>query len=154
MRKIRTALGQSVVLMSVALLAAVPMAAAQEIPHASKPAPVQPAPPSIATVHDYLIGTWQSDGDTRFTRELDGDGRALDRMLGQDDDTVMGRWSVFAGSAPPAKFAAMKFDARAVYLEIDRDGDTLLFALLQVSRADLRMIFLQQNQELGFSRLK
>jgi hypothetical protein len=69
-------------------------------------------------------------------------------------DSEPGRWSIFFGSAAPAKFAGVKLDPKVVYLEIDRDGDTLLYAVLQVSRSDMHMVYLQQNEQIGYSRLK
>ena len=145
MAKIRsTALG-----LTFALLAAVPIAAAQ--------APVSgkaPAPLDMAAVRQYLVGTWQNDGDPRRTRELDADGRAFDRLVGEESDSEPGAWRVFLGSAAPAQFAGSKLDPKIVYLEVDRDGDTLLYALLQISRSQMHMVYLMQNQEIAYSRLK
>jgi len=119
------------------------------------PAPVAKAAPlDLVTVHQYLVGTWQNDGDTRRTRELDADGRAFDRLAGEERDSEPGAWHIFLGSAAPAQFAGTKFDPKVVYLEIDRDGDTLLYAVLQVSRSQMHMVYLQQNQEIAYSRLK
>ncbi len=112
------------------------------------------APPDLAAVHQYLVGTWQNEDDTRQMRELDADGRAFDRLAGEENDSEPGSWRIFLGGAPPAQFARLKFDPKVVYLEIDRDGDTLLYAVLQVSRSEMHMVYLQQNQELGYSRLK
>jgi hypothetical protein len=142
---------------AVALMSAVPMGLAQTPVAASGQTPAAAsaaAPPNMATVHQYLVGTWQSDSDTRSTRELDADGRTYDRLVGEESDSEPGHWSIFLGSAPPAKFSAAKFDPKIVYLEIDRDDDTLLFALLQVSRSELRMLYLQQHSEQAYSRLK
>lgn len=108
----------------------------------------------IAAVRQYLVGTWQDDADTRRMRELDADGRAFDRLAGEESDSEPGTWRIFLGSAPPAKLTGVKFDPKLVYLEIDRDGDTLLFAVEQISRSEMHMVYLQQNQQLGYSRLK
>ena len=118
---------------------------------AQSPAPAKPI--TLATVRQDMIGTWQNEADTRFTRELDANGRAFDRLLGEEGDSVPGSWTIFAGSAPPKKLAGHKFDSDGVYLEIDRDEDTLLFQLVRVSRSDLQMIDLEQKVMLDFSRL-
>ena len=120
---------------------------------AQAPAP-KAAPLDLATVHQYLVGTWQNDGDTRQTRELHADGRAFDRLAGEENDSEAGTWRIFLGSAAPAQLTGIKFDPKVVYLEIDRDGDTLLYAVLQVSRSQMHMVYLQQNQEIAYSRLK
>ena len=112
------------------------------------------APIDLATVHQYLVGTWQNDADTRQMRELDADGRAFDRLAGEEGDSEPGAWHIFFGSAAPAKFTGVKFDSKVVYLEIDLNGDTLLYAVEQVSRSEMHMVYLQQNQQLGYSRLK
>jgi hypothetical protein len=118
-------------------------------------APAQaPAPIDLASVRQYLVGTWQNDVDTRQMRELDADGRAYDRLAGEENDSEPGRWSIFLVIAPPAALSRLKFDPKVVYLEIDRDGDTLLYAVVQVSRSSMHMVYLQQNEELGYSRLK
>jgi hypothetical protein len=122
---------------------------------AQAPAPAaNTAPPDLTAVHQYLVGTWQNDADTRRTRELDADGRAFDRLMGEENDSEPGRWSIFLGASAPAKFAGVKFDAKVVYLEIDRDDDTLLYAEVQVSRSEMHMVYLQQNEQIGYSRLK
>lgn len=126
-------------------------AASAQTPPAAPPAPRQM---TMADVRPYMIGTWQNDADTRFTRELDADGKAFDRLLGEEGDLVPGVWSVFLGTAPPQKLASVKFDPKGVYLEIDQDGDVLLYQLVHVSHADMQMIYLQQQKPMSFSRLK
>jgi hypothetical protein len=115
--------------------------------------PAPPATVSLASVRQDMIGTWQNVADTRFMRELDANGRAFDRILGEEGDSVPGSWTVFAGSAPPQKLARQKFDPSGVYLEIDRDEDVLLFQLVRVSRSDMQMVDLEQKVILTFTRL-
>lgn len=100
-----------------------------------------------------MIGTWQNNGDTRFTRELDANGRAFDRVLGEEGDTVPGSWTLFVGSAAPKKFGGLKLDAAGIFLEIDRDGDTYLYQLVRVSRSDMQMIDLEQKLMIVYTRL-
>lgn len=120
----------------------------------SAPPKPPPTPVDLAVVRQYLVGTWQDDADTRRMRELDADGRAFDRLAGEERDSEPGTWRIFLGSAPPAGLAGVKFDPKFVYLEIDRDGDTLLFAVEQISRSEMHMVYLQQNEPLAYSRLK
>ena len=100
-----------------------------------------------------MIGTWQNNGDTRFTRELDANGRAFDRVLGEEGDTVPGTWALFVGNAPPKKFANAKLDPGGIFLEIDRDGDAYLYQLVRVSRSDMQMIDLEQKLMIVYTRL-
>jgi hypothetical protein len=108
---------------------------------------------SISTVRQEMIGTWQNTGDTRFTRELDANGRAFDRVLGEEGDSVPGMWTLFVGGAPPKKFAGLKLDPGGVFLEIDRDGDTYIYQLVRVSRSDMQMVDLEQKVMIGYTRL-
>jgi hypothetical protein len=132
-----------------AMAGAVPAYAAQTPVPAANAAPLD-----MAAVHQYLVGTWQNDDDTRRSLELDADGRAYDRLVGEERDSEPGRWSIFLGAAAPARLAGVKFDPKVVYLEIDRDDDVLLYAVLQVSRSEMRMLYLQQNRQVLYSRLK
>lgn len=110
-------------------------------------------PVDLAAVRQDMVGTWQDEADTRFTRELDANGRAFDRLMGEESDSMPGSWIVFLGAAAPKKFASGKLDANGVYLEIDRDEDTLLFQLVRVTRADMEMVDVRQKKLMEFSRL-
>ena len=112
------------------------------------------AAPNIAIVRADLAGTWQSTDDTRFTRELDTDGRAADRYEGDASATTPGHWAVFLGSAAPAGVVGRKLDPNVVYLKLDQNGDQLLFGLVRLSRSELKMIYLERGNLLSFVRLK
>jgi hypothetical protein len=113
-----------------------------------------PAPQiTLASIRDDMVGMWQNVADPRFTRELDADGRAVDKF-GEESDAAPGTWLLFAGSAPPAKLASRKFETNGVYLEIDRDEDTLIYRLASVSRSDMQMLDLDHKALIAFSRLK
>jgi hypothetical protein len=116
------------------------------------PAPL--APPDTAAIRVALAGTWQSTDDTKFTRELDADGRAADRYEGDVSATTPGRWIVFLGSAAPPGVAGRKLEPNVVYLKLDQNGDQLLFAIMAMSRSELRMIYLERGNLLSFVRLK
>jgi len=113
-----------------------------------------PAPPNLAVVHAMLAGTWQSTDDTKFTRELDADGRSADRYEGDESGTAVGSWTLFLGSAAPRALAGRKFEPNGVYLLLDQNGDQLLFALVTLSPQELRMIYLERGNVLSFVRLK
>jgi hypothetical protein len=112
------------------------------------------APPDIAVVRADLTGTWQSTDDTKFTRELDTDGRAADRYEGDNSETTPGHWTVFLGNAAPANVTGRKLVPNGVYLELDQNGDRLLFGLVGLSRSELKMIYLERGNLLSFVRLK
>jgi hypothetical protein len=114
----------------------------------------QPAPkPDLATLRTALAGTWQSTDDTKFTRELDADGKAVDRYEGDASATTPGHWIIFFGNKPPAG-TARAFQPDVVYLRLDQNGDVLLFALEGLSRSDMKMVYLERGNLLSFVRLK
>jgi len=112
------------------------------------------SPPDLNLVHAALAGTWQSIDDTRFTRELDADGKAVDRYEGDASATTAGRWTLFLGSKPPAGTTGRAFQPDVVYLRLDQNGDVLLFALAGLSRSDMKMVYLERGNLLSFVRLK
>ena len=118
--------------------------------HAAQPA----APPDLNALRAALTGTWQSIDDTKFTRELDADGRAIDRYEGDASATTAGRWMLFLGSKPPVGTAGRAFQPDVVYLRLDQNGDVLLFALAGLSRSDMKMVYLERGNLLTFVRLK
>lgn len=113
-----------------------------------------PAPrPDLTTLRTALAGTWQSTDDTRFTRELDADGKAVDRYDGDASATTPGHWTIFFGNKPPAG-TSRAFQPDVVYLRLDQNGDMLLFALAGLSRSDMKMVYLERGNLLSFVRLK
>lgn len=114
----------------------------------------QPAPPTLEAVRAALVGTWQSTDDTRFTRELDADGSAADRYEGDASATTTGHWALFLGSNAPKNLVGQKLEPGGFYLKLDENGDQLLFALVGLTRSDLKMIYLARGNLLSFVRLK
>jgi len=113
-----------------------------------------PAPrPDLPTLRAALAGTWQSTDDTKFTRELDVDGKAVDRYEGDASATTPGHWMIFLGNKPPAG-TTRAFQADVVYLRLDQNGDVLLFALAGLSHSDMKMVYLERGNLLSFVRLK
>jgi hypothetical protein len=111
-------------------------------------------PPALADVAAALAGTWQSTSDPKLTREFDSDGKTVETYEGDNSGTVMGRWTLFLGAAPPAALAGRKFDAKNVYLKLDQNGDVLLFVLVGLSRSDMKMMYLERGNLMSFERLK
>ena len=101
-----------------------------------------------------LAGTWQSTNDPKFSREFDPDGTEIERYEGNSSATVTGRWMLFLGSAPPPGLAGRTFDAKSIYLKLNQNGDVLLFALVGLSRSDMKMVYLERGNLLTFARLK
>lgn len=111
------------------------------------------APPDLAIIHGALVGTWQSQNDTKLTREFDADGKTIERYEGDESATNIGRWTLFLGKLPPPGLAGRKFEDKVVYLMIDQNGDVLLFALAGLTRADMKMIYLERGNMMTFARL-
>jgi hypothetical protein len=116
---------------------------------AAQPAP----PPDLAQLRVALAGTWQSTDDTKFTREFDPDGKAVDRYEGDASATTPGHWAIFLGNKPPAG-TTRAFQADVVYLRLEQNGDVLLFAITGLSRSDMKMVYLERGNLLSFVRLK
>jgi hypothetical protein len=112
------------------------------------------ARPDLDSIRSALAGTWQRSDDTKFTREFDPDGQAIDRYEGDGSATTPGTWIVFSGSAAPRSAAGYKMSPNGIYLELDQNGDQLLFALVGLSRSELRIVSLVQGTALTFVRLK
>jgi len=108
----------------------------------------------LALVRTAIIGTWQSVDDPKFTREFLPDGSAAERYEGDTSATTPGRWLVFLGSAPPRGLAGRTLQPKVIYLELDQNGDQLLFGLAGLSRSDLKMVYLERGNLLSFTRLK
>jgi hypothetical protein len=114
----------------------------------------QASAPNLATLGAALAGTWQNLGDTRLTREFDADGRTVERYEGDESATTPGRWALFLGNAPPPELSGRKFDPNIIYLKLGQNGDVLLYALVGLSRSDMKMVYLERGNILSFARLK
>jgi len=130
------------------------LAAAALILFASPWAAADAPRPSLDAVQHALIGTWQSLGDTRFTRELNADGTAVDRYEGAPHDAITGHWLAFSGAAPPKEAQGRKLVADAFYVELDQQGDTLVFAVVQIDSQSMQLFNLDRGNLLSFSRFK
>jgi len=109
--------------------------------------------PSLDSVRHALAGTWQSIDDTRLERELDPDGTATDRYEG-DSSAAHGRWLVFQSDAPPPEAKGHKLSPGDYYLEIQENGDVLLFVLKELSSQSLSLVYLERGNTISFTRLK
>jgi len=113
-----------------------------------------PAPSiTLDDVRQALVGTWQSADDTRFTRELDANGRSVDRYEGDTSATARGEWAVFTGKTAPADFAPFKPAPTGVYLELKENDDVMLYAVSAISLSAIDLLFLQGNKTQRFTRL-
>jgi hypothetical protein len=134
--------------MKISGLAAIALACTMSFARAAEPAV------SLDAIRAALVGTWQGTDDTKFSREFDQGGAAVERYEGDSSATTAGTWQVFAGSVPPAELRNQKFLPAATYLEIRENGDQLVFALVGLSRSELRMIYLERGNMLAFTRLR
>lgn len=114
-----------------------------------------PPQPTVNDVRSLLVGTWQSEDDSRFSREFDADGTSVDRYDGDASATTNGRWTVFTGQNAPAALSGYKFVPDGFYLAVkEENGDFLLFQLTAANLASLEMIYMERGNTLRFSRLK
>ena len=112
------------------------------------------AAPSLDVIRRALAGTWQSTDDTRFTRELDANGTAIDRYEGDASATTKGTWALFSGSAPPPDAKGKTLTPASTYLEIKEGEDVLFFEMDSLSLQRLSMFYIERGNRLAFTRLK
>lgn len=112
------------------------------------------AGPPLDAVRHALVGTWQNNEDTRFTREFAADGTAVDRYADDPRSAAKGIWTVFNGNAPPAEAKSYPMIPEATYLEIRQNGDVLIYGLESLTTQSLEMVYLQRGNRLSFARLK
>jgi hypothetical protein len=112
------------------------------------------AGPPLDAVRHALVGTWQNNEDTRFTREFAADGTAIDRYADDPRSAAKGTWTVFDGNAPPAEAKSYPMIPQATYLEIRQNGDVLIYGLANLTTQSLDMIYLERGNRLSFARLK
>jgi hypothetical protein len=113
-----------------------------------------PAPAvTLEDVRQVLVGTWQSADDTRLTRELDADGRSVERYDGDTSATAQGAWAVFTGKTAPAAFAPYKPAPTGVYLELKENDDVMLYAVSAISLSAVELVYLQDGKPQRFTRI-
>lgn len=96
-----------------------------------------------------IIGFWQSNEDTAFTREFLNDGTVVDRYSEESDD---GLWMVFTKEIPDTAFTG-PLEEGAVYLAIAMGEDEKYY--FKVTRADsenLELMYLDRGGSLTFTR--
>ena len=108
---------------------------------------------STAALAQTLIGTWQSDGDSRFTRSFDVDGTVTDRYEGDESATTKGKWRLFTGkNRDPLLDSVVK---GLTYLRIDNSGDVTFYVVVKADRLHLHLRYADRRGfSLKFTRTK
>jgi hypothetical protein len=119
-----------------------------------------PAPSAYeeATVSDAaatmgkIIGSWRSNDDPAFIRDIRNDGTVVDRYEGSEDSE--GLWMVFTKEIPDTAFTG-PIEEGAVYLALTMSEDEkLYFKIVKADGESLELIYLNRGGGLSFHRVQ
>lgn len=114
--------------------------------------PVNAAATPDGEVRASIAGTWQSDDDANFVRELRADGTVVDTYAGAEDATTEGTWSFVAD--PSREQAELPSGADVKVIKIQFPEEALYFALTSLSPAHLELSYLSRGNTLRFTRVR
>ena len=110
--------------------------------------------PTISLAADSMssvVGLWESEEDSKFTREILNDGSVVDRY--QDDADSKGRWMVFTKEIPDTTFNG-SLDEGSVYLSLTMsETEKLYFRILRADKDSLELSYLDRGNTLSFTRI-
>lgn len=94
---------------------------------------------SQGTAAETMSGTWQSDSDAKFTREIRADGVIIDRYEGDATPGVNGEWSIVNPAQEPAitAFAAAFPNKTVVKAEWEGGVEVTYFVISEVTGTKL-----------------
>lgn len=99
-----------------------------------------------------IIGSWRSDDDAAFTRDIRNDGTVVDRYEGVEDSE--GLWMVFTKEIPDTAFTGI-IEEGAVYLSLAMSEDEkLYFKIVKADGESLELIYLDRGGALSFHRVQ
>lgn len=105
-----------------------------------------------ATVMGNIIGSWRSDDDAAFIRDIRNDGTVVDRYEGGEDSE--GLWMVFTKEIPDTAFIGV-IEEGAVYLSLAMSEDEkLYFKVTEADGESLELIYLDRGGKLSFHRVQ
>jgi hypothetical protein len=126
--------------------------------HAGDPAPPATEAPAasvdLTAIKRMLVGTWQNNADTGFTRQFNADGTMTDRYEGDDSATIHGTWIVRKGNSFPADLRGHKPPPDAVFLQLMQNGDGILLQLAALDPQAMRVVNIMSGRDTLFLRLK
>lgn len=104
-------------------------------------------------VEDGLVGKWQSNEDSKFTREFKNDGTVVDGYEGTVP--TQGKWAVFSDKNPID--VAFSLEPNTTYVQIVFNNDSsqaLNFKVVKLTPEELDLIYMDRGGSLSFKRLK
>lgn len=105
-----------------------------------------------ADVMANIVGTWQSNDDAAFIREIRNNGTIVDTYTGEDPSE--GLWMVFTKEIPDTAFVGT-IEEGAVYLSLMMSEDErLYFKVVKADGQSLDLIYLDRGNALSFSRIQ
>jgi hypothetical protein len=106
-----------------------------ELPSVAASAPDSDS--STAAIAQTLIGTWQSEGNSRFTRTFAVDGSVTDRFEGDESSTTKAKWRLFTAKDRDPLLDSVV--AGVTYLRMDNGGDVTFYAIVKADRHHLQL---------------
>ncbi len=101
-------------------------------------------------VKDQLLGIWQSNEDSKFTREFMDTGLVIDRYHGNASATTKGEWSfVMDTSKEPVQLPAI---SGITVLKIIM-GESMYFSVQEISTSSLSIMYLQGNRVQTYTKV-
>lgn len=101
---------------------------------------------------DPIVGLWRSADDTKFTREFQEGGVAIDRYEGRADATTEGVWHRFQD--PTDEPAPFTIQPGVKYLKIALTEEVLYFSIAKLTDTELELVYLGVGETLRFTRVK
>lgn len=106
----------------------------------------------VRIISGELVGTYQGNPNTKFTREFKADGTVVDTYEGKV--VAEGTWQVYTKESPlPVAFDIAE---KASYVQITFAGaqsQTLNFRISEVTPAVLNLVFMERGGTLSFNRI-
>ncbi|XKT74597.1 MAG: hypothetical protein ACJKTH_00695 [Patescibacteria group bacterium UBA2163] len=98
-----------------------------------------------------LAGVWQSTEDPNFVRTMYENGGYMDSYEGEEQ--ANGPWVIFTAENAPEEFP-YPTEAGMVYLEMQDDSGPLYFAITELTRERLVLIYLNRGGALEFEKVQ
>jgi hypothetical protein len=105
----------------------------------------------ITAAQGALVGNWQSNEDSKFSREFKADGTLIDAYEGSPAPQK-GTWSLSTKEAPDSAYQGT-YEQGPVYLKISVGQDVLFFKITAVTPDALELIYLDHGGALTFKKI-
>jgi len=105
--------------------------------------------PDESTVKGSIVGSWQSNEDSKSVREFKADGTVEERYDGEVISSS-GVWSAFADASIDPNVPVIE---GATYLKIEDGGEVYYYSVASISADQLALIYLDRGGALTYTRI-